>query len=179
MYEELGGKDLLQSFVDVGEVDGKKYTLPYYFGSRYVFYRKDVWEAAGQEVPKSLDDFNKSVVEITAANPEDIPNFSGFFLGGQDWRDGISWIFANGGDIAKQDGEGGEWKGTLDSPETVKGLEQLQDIYRNASNAPADMRDANQYQYINDTDEVAGEEEEDVEEISLAAATIMAPGWAH
>lgn len=32
MYDELGGSDLLQSFVDAGAVDGKNYTLPYYFG---------------------------------------------------------------------------------------------------------------------------------------------------
>ena len=38
----------------------------------------------------------------TEANPKGIDNFSGFFLGGQDWRDGITWIFANGGDLAKK-----------------------------------------------------------------------------
>ena len=47
MYKELGGSDLLQSFVEAGKVDGKNYTLPYYFGSRYMFYRKDVYQAAG------------------------------------------------------------------------------------------------------------------------------------
>lgn len=176
-YKELGGDDLLQSFVKVGEVDGKKYTLPYYFGSRYVFYRKDVWAAAGQEVPKTLEDFNKAVVAITEANPKNIPNFSGFFLGGQDWRDGISWIFANNGEIAVQDGD--KWVGALDSDDTVKGLEQLQDLYQHASNAPNDMKDANQYQFINDTDAVQNEAGEVESELSLAAATIMAPGWAH
>mgnify|MGYP002724209796 FL=1 len=178
MYDELGGDDLLKSFVEVGEVDGQKYTLPYYFGSRYGFYRKDVWEAAGQDVPKTLEEFNNSVAAIAEENPLDIKDFSGFFLGGQDWRDGITWIFANGGEIAVQEEDGGPWKATLDSPETLKGLEQLQFIYQNASKAPNDMKDANQYQYINDSDEVK-EEEEVVEELSLTAATIMAPGWAH
>lgn len=173
MYDELGGDHLLKSFVDVGKVDGKNYTLPYYFGSRYVFYRKDVWAAAGQEVPKTLDEFNKSVAAISAAKPE----LSGFFLGGQDWRNGISWIFANGGDIAKN--EGGKWKATLDSPEALKGLEQLQAIYQNASKAPNDMKDANQYQYINDTDQVKDDKGNVTQELKLQAATIMAPGWAH
>lgn len=177
MYDELGGDHLLQSFVDVGKVEGKNYTLPYYFGSRYMFYRKDVWAAAGQEVPKTLDEFNSAVTAITDANPLGITDFSGFFLGGQDWRDGISWIFANGGDIAVE--EDGVWKATLDSPETQKGLEQLQKIYQTASNAPNDMKDANQYQFINDTDEVKDEAGEVSEELSIAAATIMAPGWAH
>ncbi len=118
-YKDLGGDKLLQSFVDAGKVDGKNYTLPYYFGSRYMFYRKDVYAAAGATVPTTLDQFNTTVADITAKNPKAIPNFSGFFLGGQDWRDGISWIFANGGDIAKKQGD--KWVATLDSEGSLKG----------------------------------------------------------
>lgn len=177
MYDELGGDDLLPSFVEVGEVDGKQYALPYYFGSRYMFIRKDVWDAAGVAQPTTLDEFNSAVTKITEANPKGIANFSGFYLGGQDWRDGISWIFANGGEIAEL--QDGEWVATLDSPESLKGLEQLQQIYRTASNAPNDAKDANQYQFLNDSDQVKDEDGAVTEDISLAAATIMAPGWAH
>lgn len=176
MYEELGGDDLLQSFVDVGAVDGANYTLPYYFGSRYVFYRKDVWDAAGVSEPGTLAEFNSAVATIAGANPKGIENFSGFYLGGQDWRNGISWIFANGGDIATF--ENGEWVASLDSPESLEGLKQLQEIYQNASNAPNDAKDANQYQFLNDSDQVTDEDGEVVEDLSLAGATIMAPGWA-
>ena len=58
-------------------------------------------------------------------NPRHIKNFSGFFIGGQDWRNGISWIFANGGDLAKK--ENGQWVSTLSDPNSLKGLQQLQD----------------------------------------------------
>ncbi len=179
MYQELGGSNLLQSFVDAGKVDGKNYTLPYYFGSRYVFYRKDVWAKAGiTSVPTTLDQFNTDVATIASKNPDGIQDFSGFYLGGQDWRDGISWIFANGGDIAKQ--EGGKWVATLDSAATQKGLKQLQGIYQHASAAPNDAKDSNQYIYINDDDSIAGATASDpATPVSLAAATIMAPGWAH
>lgn len=177
MYDELGGDDLLQSFVDAGEVDGKNYTLPYYFGSRYVFYRKDVWDAAGVATPKSLDEFNSAVATIAEKNPKGIENFSGFYLGGQDWRDGISWIFANGGDIAQL--KDGKWVATLDSPESLQGLEQLQQLYRTASKAPNDAKDANQYQFLNDSDQVKDEDGNVTSDLSLSAATIMAPGWAH
>ncbi|MGN7798012.1 extracellular solute-binding protein [Leifsonia sp. 22587] len=177
MYKDLGGSDLLQSFVEAGKVDGKNYTLPYYFGSRYMFYRKDVYQAAGVSVPTTLDQFNTSVADITAKNPKNIDNFSGFFLGGQDWRDGISWIFANGGDIAKKDGD--KWKATLESPESLKGLQQLQDLYKNASKAPNDAKDSNQYIYLNDTDQTVDANGTKTGDTSLAAATIMAPGWAH
>src|SRR5215203_5411776 len=37
LYPQLGGSKLLQSFVEVGSVDGKQYALPYYFGSRFLF----------------------------------------------------------------------------------------------------------------------------------------------
>jgi N,N'-diacetylchitobiose transport system substrate-binding protein len=160
-------------------VNGKNYTLPYYFGSRYVFYRKDVWAKAGiTSVPTTLDEFNKDVATIAATNPDNIPNFSGLYLGGQDWRDGISWIFANGGNIAKE--SGGKWTATLDDPKTMEGLKQLQAIYQKASKAPNDAKDSNQYIYVNDDDAIPGATASDpATPVSLSAATIMAPGWAH
>jgi N,N'-diacetylchitobiose transport system substrate-binding protein len=176
MYKELGGSDLLQSFVDAGKVDGKNYTLPYYFGSRYMFYRKDVWSAAGVTVPTTLDEFNQDVATIAQKNPKAIKDFSGFYLGGQDWRDGISWIFANGGDIATE--KNGKWTATLESDKSLKGLQQLQDLYKNASKAPNDAKDSNQYIYLNDSD-VSTNADNSTTPTSLSAATIMAPGWAH
>lgn len=175
MYDELGGDDLLQSFVEVGQVDGANYTLPYYFGSRYVFARKDVFDEAGLSQPATLDEFNTAVKTIAEKNPRGIENFSGFWLGGQDWRNGISWIFANGGDIAKN--TDGKWVATLDSPESMKGLEQLQQIYQVASKAPNDAKDESIWTYINDSDKRGDEGAE--EATTLGAASILAPGWAH
>lgn len=175
MYDELGGDDLLQSFVEVGAVDGANYTLPYYFGSRYVFARKDVFEEAGVAQPATLADFNNAVTTIAETNPRGIENFSGFWLGGQDWRNGISWIFANGGDIAQF--KDGKWVATLDSPESLKGLEQLQKIYQTASKAPNDAKDESIWTYVNDSDK-RGEEGAE-EDTTLGAASILAPGWAH
>lgn len=177
MYDELGGSKLLQSFVDAGSVDGKKYALPYYFGSRYMFYRKDVWKKAGVEVPTTLDEFNRDVQTIAAKNPDQIKNFSGFFLGGQDWRNGVSWIFANGGDLAKK--ENGQWVSTLSDPASLKGLEQLQQIQKAASKAPADAKDQSPWLYLNDSDTILDDAGKASGTTSLAAATIMAPGWAH
>jgi N,N'-diacetylchitobiose transport system substrate-binding protein len=177
MYDELGGSKLLQSFVDAGTVDGKRFTLPYYFGSRYLFVRKDLWKEAGVAEPKTLAEFNTAVSTIAAKNPRNIKSFSGLFIGGQDWRNGISWIFANGGEIAKKDGD--KWVATLDDPNTIKGLTQLQQIYRTASKAPADAKDATPWLYINDSDEILDDTGKATGKTSLAAATIMAPGWAH
>lgn len=176
MYEELGGDKLVPGFVEAGAVDGANFTLPYYFGSRYVFYRKDLWAAAGADVPKTLAEFNETVAAITAAQPNGIPNLSGFWIGGQDWRNAISWIFANGGELAVQ--EGGEWASTMSDPKSIKGLEQLQEIWTSASKAPRDATDANTYNHLNDSDAVEGEDGSTTS-YSLDAATVMAPGWAH
>ena len=142
-----------------------------------MFARSELWKEAGVKTPTTLDEFNSAVKTITAKNPRNIKDFSGFFLGGQDWRNGISWIFANGGDLAKK--ENGQWVSTLSDPNTIKGLTQLQDLYKNASKAPADAKDATPWLYINDSDEIVDENQKVTGKTSLAAATIMAPGWAH
>ena len=161
MYDELGGSDLLQSFVEVGAVDGKNYAMPYYFGSRYIFYRKDIWDAAGLPVPATLDEFNESVAALKTAGQ------SGFYIGGEDWRNGISWIFANGGDLAKKGGD--TWKSSLSDPNTIKGLEQLQALFADASLAPVTEADSTPWVNINNNAATGAPE----------AATIIAPGWAH
>jgi len=161
LYNELGGKKLLQSFVDVGSVDGKQYALPYYFGSRYVFYRKDVWAAAGLTVPKTLAEFNTDAAKLKTAGQ------SGFYIGGEDWRNGISWIFANGGELATKDGK--TWKSALSSAKTQAGLKQLQELYTSASLAPVTEADSTPWVNINNNASTGAPE----------AATIIAPGWAH
>ena len=166
-YDALGGDKLLPSFVAAGEVDGKKYTLPYYFGSRYLFIRKDVWTEAGVAEPKTLTEFNQAVATITEKNPRGINDFSGFFLGGQDWRNGVSWIFANGGDLAKE--ENGQWVSTLSDPKTIEGLTQLQQIYRTASKAPADAKDQSPWLYLNDSDQILDDTKQVTGTTSLGA----------
>ncbi|WP_431030677.1 extracellular solute-binding protein [Plantibacter sp. RU18] len=161
IYDDLGGDKLLKSFVEVGEVDGKQYALPYYFGSRYITYRKDIWDAAGLTVPTTLDEFNDDVAVLKTSSQ------SGFYLGGEDWRNGVSWIFANGGELATKDGD--TWKSSLSDAKTVKGLEQFQQVFSDASNAPVTEKDSTPWVNINNDRDGAAPE----------AATMIAPGWAH
>jgi N,N'-diacetylchitobiose transport system substrate-binding protein len=161
LVPELGGDSLLPSFVEIGMVDGKNYALPYYFGSRYMFYRKDIWAAAGKEVPTTLAEFNETAAALRSDSQ------SGFYIGGEDWRNGISWIFANGGELAVKDGD--SWKSTLSDPKTIEGLTQLQALYQAASLAPVTESDSTPWVNINNN-EATGKPE---------AATIIAPGWAH
>jgi N,N'-diacetylchitobiose transport system substrate-binding protein len=135
----LGGDDLLQGFVDAGSVDGKTYAVPYYAGSKYVFYRKDLFAKAGIEVPTTMQEFVQAAIDLKAANPTP-KNFSGFWLPGQDWRNGVTFLWDAGGDLATADGD--EWDSQLSSPESVAGLQTVQKLFTEASGAAKDGNEA-------------------------------------
>ncbi|WP_092201679.1 extracellular solute-binding protein [Blastococcus tunisiensis] len=136
LYEEIGGDRLLPGFVEAGTADDTVYAVPYYSGARAVFYNKDMFAAAGVEVPTTLAEFSEAAVALQAANPTGAPGFSGFWLPGQDWYNGTAWIYEAGGDLAVQEGD--EWVGGLSSPESQEGLAQVQALYTGATSAPRD-----------------------------------------
>ena len=136
LYEEVGGADLLPGFVEAGTADGTVYALPYYSGARAVFYRKDLFEAAGVEVPTTLEEFTEAAVALQTANPSGAANFSGFWFPGQDWYNGTAWIYTHGGELAVQEGD--EWQGALSSPESQEALAEVQRLFTEGTNAPVD-----------------------------------------
>ncbi|MCY4727229.1 extracellular solute-binding protein [Nocardioides sp. STR2] len=137
--DDLGGDDLLPGFVEGATVDGETYAVPYYAGSKYIFYRKDLFEKSGLEVPTTLDEFVQAATTLKKDNPKP-GNFSGFWFPGQDWRNGATFVWSAGGDLAVEDG--GEWTGSLSSPESVAGLEMAQQLFTEASGAPKDGNEA-------------------------------------
>lgn len=157
--DSLGGDDLLQGFVDGATIDGKTYAVPYYAGSKYIFYRKDLFKAAGIDaVPTTMDEFVEDAIKLKQANPKPA-NFSGFWFPGQDWRNGAAFIWNAGGDLATEDG--GEWSGSLASDESVAGLETAQKLFTEASGAAKDGNEADSW-----TPFCAGE-----------IGMVSAPGW--
>lgn len=140
--DDLGGDDLVQSLVESGTYDGQFYAIPYYGGARIVVYRTDLFEAAGLEVPTTIQEFVDAGVALKAANAA-TPNFSGIYFPGRNWHGTLSFIWDAGGDIAVQEGD--EWVGQLSSPESVEGLETVQRIMTEANAAPADADDANDF----------------------------------
>ncbi|PVU82194.1 ABC transporter substrate-binding protein [Cellulomonas sp. WB94] len=136
MYDELGGDKLLPGFVAAGSADGKLYAVPYYSGARAVFYRKDLFAAANVTVPTTLDEFTAAAIALQTANPAGTPNFSGFWLPGQDWYNGTAWIYTYGGDLAVKDGS--SWKGALSSPKSQEALAQVQKLFTEGTKAPKD-----------------------------------------
>ena len=137
--DRFGGNDLLPGFVEAGSADGKTYALPYYAGSKFVFYRKDLFEQSGLTVPTTMEEFIDAAVTLKQDNPQPA-NFSGFWLPGQDWRNGVAFVWDAGGDLAVE--EGGQWHGALSSPESVTGLETVQRLFQEASGAAKDGNEA-------------------------------------
>lgn len=140
--DALGGDDLLQSLLEAGTYDGSLYAVPYYAGARIMVYRKDLFEAAGIEVPTTLDEMLAAGTALKAANA-DVPNFSGVYLPGRNWYAVLSFIWEHGGDIATL--QDGQWVGQLDSPESIAGLEYFARVFDEANAAPADGDDATDY----------------------------------
>ncbi len=123
---DLGGDDLLSGLVEAGTYDGALYAAPYYAGGRVVFYSPMMVD----EVPATLDDYVAEGVAMTT------DTVSGIYAPGKDWYNALPYIWAHGGEIAVQDGD--TWDAQFSSAESLAGLEQLQDVYENATVAPAD-----------------------------------------
>ncbi|WP_104088067.1 extracellular solute-binding protein [Cryobacterium sp. N19] len=125
--DELGGDSLIQSFIDSASWDGQIYGVPLSAGSRGVYYRTDLFEKAGIEVPKTLDDLHEAIDTLQAANPDQVADFSAIYLAASDVHAPESWLFANGGDYASE--KDGTWTGELSSPESQQALGELQNIW--------------------------------------------------
>lgn len=131
LKDSLGGDDLIPSFVEASTVDGKIYAYPFYAGARGVYYRTDLFETAGIEVPETIDDFDQAVIDLQAANPDGTAGFSGMYLAAVDVHGVNSFLFAHGFDYAKQDGE--KWVSLVDSKKSIAALEALQTVFQNGT----------------------------------------------
>lgn len=130
---ELGGDDLLKGFVEAGTYQDKLYAVPYYAGSRLVFFRKDLMAKAQLKQPQTLEEFVSTGEKLKAKGAND---FSGIYFPGQDWRNALPFIWSAGGDLAVE--KDGKWQGSLSSPQSVQGLRQVQRVITKASGAPKD-----------------------------------------
>ncbi len=156
-YDALGGDDLLPGFTEAGSYDGKFFAAPYYSGARIVFYNTAQYATAGVEVPATLEDYVSNAGALAAA----LPGVSGVWYPGQDWYNALPYVWENGGEVAVQ-GDDGTWDAQFSSPESLKGLQQVQELMA-SSTAPKDGDETELW--------VPFREEK--------AATISAPSWAY
>ncbi|WP_233438684.1 extracellular solute-binding protein [Actinokineospora spheciospongiae] len=117
----LSGDQWLASLKASGSWDGKQYAIPFYAANREVLYRKDMFEQAGiTAAPTSRQEWLDAIAKLRATFGSD-PDFQALYLPGQNWYSLLSFIYDEGGDIAKQDGT--KFTASLDSPQAKAGLE--------------------------------------------------------
>jgi N,N'-diacetylchitobiose transport system substrate-binding protein len=141
----LGGGQWNAGMKTAGQWQGKDYGVPFYAGDRVVIYNKKLFAQAGiTSTPTSdaewIDDINK----LKGSDPSD-PNFQPLYLAGQDWYVLLSFIWDQGGDVAKD--VNGKWQGTLATPQAEAGInfyKQLVDT--SGTTAPKDNDEANPQQ---------------------------------
>ncbi|MFF6961595.1 MULTISPECIES: extracellular solute-binding protein [unclassified Streptomyces] len=102
------------------QYDGKLYATPLYGGTKVVMYNKKLFADAGiQQPPTTVAELQENCGKLAAANKK-TANFSGFYLPGQYWFNGMPFLFGKGGTIATQ--KDGTWKAEMSSPANQAGL---------------------------------------------------------
>jgi N,N'-diacetylchitobiose transport system substrate-binding protein len=119
--DALNGDQWLASLKASGEWDGKQFSAPFYAANRSVVYRTDMFSQAGISAPPtSRQEWLDAITKLEATFGSD-PEFQPLYLPGQNWYALLSFIYDEGGDIAKKSGN--DFTATLSSPEAKAGLE--------------------------------------------------------
>jgi N,N'-diacetylchitobiose transport system substrate-binding protein len=121
----------LDGLAAAGRYSGKLYGVPYYAGSRVVTYRTDLFKKANIKVPTSLAQFTAAARKLGRQQGDRA--FSPVYVAGTDWYFAMSFVYDNGGSIARQ--VSGKWKGTLASPKAIAGLTAFRNFFLAASRA--------------------------------------------
>ncbi|KUM68830.1 extracellular solute-binding protein [Streptomyces curacoi] len=111
-------------------VAGKVYGAPFYVGVRALYYRTDVFEEIGLEVPRTMDELASTARRIRAARPE----LYGLVVGGAYTYGAMPFVWANGGEIAT--GKDGSYTSAIDSAAAQKGIKAYTSLFTD-DNCPA------------------------------------------
>ncbi|MEU8953210.1 extracellular solute-binding protein [Streptomyces sp. NPDC048518] len=114
--DDLGGRHWLKGLAEPGTYDGKQYGIPYYAANRVVIYRKDLFAKAGVDARA----IKTRAQWIAATRKLDKGDRQGIYLPGQNWYTLSGFIWDEGGELAEK--TGGEWRGTLDTPEALRAM---------------------------------------------------------
>ncbi|MEW1646939.1 MULTISPECIES: extracellular solute-binding protein [unclassified Streptomyces] len=104
--------------------DGKTYGVPYYAGGRVANWRKDIAASAGiKSTPTTYAELTSDLDKI---QKKEGSKFSAWYQPTRDWYAAMSFVYDAGGAIATQSGD--QWKGSLSSPESIKGLNEWKSV---------------------------------------------------
>ncbi|MER5756015.1 extracellular solute-binding protein [Streptomyces sp. NPDC002088] len=134
--DELGGKDWLKGLAGPGAYEGKQYGIPYYAANRVIIYRTDLFKKAGIDAAaiKTRDQWIAATEKLNTGDTQ------GIYLPGQNWYTLSGFVWDEGGDLATE--SGGKWKGSLDTPEAIRGMEFYKKLQA-LGKGPKDADEAN------------------------------------
>lgn len=112
-------------------VGGKIYGAPLFVGVRALYYRTDIFDDLGIEVPGTLREVAAAARKIRAERPE----MYGLAVGGAYTYGAMPFIWAHGGELAKKNGDG-KYKAAIDSAPAKKGIAAYTDLF-GEDNCPA------------------------------------------
>ncbi len=140
--DSMNGDAWLSSLKDSGEWDGKQFSTPFYAANRSVIYRTDMFQQAGiAEAPTSREEWLDAIAKLRTTFGSD-PQFQALYLPGQNWYTLLSFIYDEGGDIAKANGT--EFTATMDSQEAKAGIEFYKQLVEaSGTTAPKDNDEQN------------------------------------
>ena len=127
LIDDIGRDRFAKTALSEGEKDGACYSIPLYSHAQVMWYRKDLLEAAGLEVPKTWDEFATAAKALT----KDGIYGCSFPCGSNDLmatRFLNFYVRSAGGSLLTDD-----LKANLTSPEAIEGIKFWLDIYNNCS----------------------------------------------
>jgi N,N'-diacetylchitobiose transport system substrate-binding protein len=111
-------------------VDGKVYGAPFFVGVRALYYRTDLFDELGLDVPRTQAELVSTAKEIRAAEP----GMYGLAVGGAYTYGAMPFVWAHGGELAT--GKGGSYASAIDSPAARKGIKAYTSLFGD-DNCPA------------------------------------------
>ncbi|RJQ76738.1 extracellular solute-binding protein [Pseudonocardiaceae bacterium YIM PH 21723] len=124
-------KDLLPTLADTGKVNGTTYGVPWYVGTRALYYRTDVFGELGVQPPATLADIAPLARRIRAAKPDML----GISAGGKYTYAAMPFVWAQGGELATRSGD--KYTAAIDSPQAKAGLSQYTELIKDDICPPA------------------------------------------
>lgn len=113
-----------ENTVSIGHYEGHQYFLPVYINSGVLFYRQDILDKYGYEVPTTWEELVTISKEVMEKDPEITSGFSSA------WKQyeglvcsALEFIWDEGGDILDANGNV-----VINSPETAAGLQIMYDM---------------------------------------------------
>ena len=129
-------KDILKSTIDLGTFNGKVYGVPFRYGVYMLYYRIDLFEKYGVQVPETWDEFLDAAKRITeglrADGISDVYGLAYTAQAGQYvFENYKTWLAGFGGFIADKDR-----KVRLDDPQAIAALKAYMAPYKNGWASP-------------------------------------------